>query len=121
VTGYKVPIAVEEKDYYGLLEPVTRPNGKKYRPRKLRAEVLNTGPPEEEGVLVLGTHNIEIAQIIAQNALDCYEWNLRPVNGWTGWWRSTVRDHETYYEQDTVRGAAGVWFEYTDEPIQVDD
>jgi hypothetical protein len=98
------------------VNPITRPNGKIYQPRLIRAYVTYTGYPEDDGVIVLGTHDPDEALPYAQRALDysplsgCY-----PAKCSNGWWRSTIRNHEPFWEWDEVRGAAGVCFEVTDD------
>jgi hypothetical protein len=99
------------------VNPITRPNGKIYRPTKIRAHVTYTGYPEDDGVIVLGTQDPDEALPYAQRTLDysplsgCY-----PAEQWSkGWWRNTIRNHESFWEWDAVRGAAGVCFEVTDD------
>lgn len=43
------------------LPPISRPNGKLYRPRKLTAQMLGDGD-EDTGVVVFGTHDIAEAR-----------------------------------------------------------
>ena len=96
------------------LEPVTRPNGKVYRPRKIRAEVLYDEDTIECQVLVLGTHDIAQAQEFADRVVWVIDRKYRADTPRTGWWRHTVRDNDPYFEPDETRGAAGVIFDICD-------
>lgn len=99
------------------LAPVERPDGRLYRPRKLRTRIIWTGVcAGDESVIVLGTHDPEAACWHAHLALQ-----YSPLSGcalseqWSrGWWRDSIRDGEPYLDWDTKRGAAGVRFGVTD-------
>ena len=66
-----------------VLEPSTRPNGKPYRPRKIVACMVGE---EDEGVLVLGTHDQERAQVLADQMAGYFVGKgftaARPETGW---------------------------------------
>lgn len=91
------------------LEPVTRPNGKVYHPRVLRTEILYDEDAIECQILVLGTHDIDRAQVLAEQ-VRLSDW-FCTENPCTGWWRQTVRNYDRYWEYDETRGAAGVSFD----------
>lgn len=91
------------------LEPVERPNGKLYRPRLIRAHMID----DEDHwpfVVVLGTHDKKVALPVAQKELDQNENGLlaRPIC--PVWYRLTISNYETCWIWDDVRGAAGVLF-----------
>lgn len=98
----------------GGLDPVTRPNGKVYRPRLIRGEVLYDDDTIESQVLVLGTHDIYRAEAFAFRVVQSVDKNYTVHSPRLGWWRHTVRDYEPYFEPDEVRGAAGVMFDICD-------
>jgi hypothetical protein len=61
--------------------PVQRPNGKLYRPRaEPRAQLLGYPDDDPDAVVVLGTHDVPAAHVIAQQAVDEY---IRDVFGTT--------------------------------------
>jgi hypothetical protein len=92
------------------LPSIVRPNGKLYRPRKLRVEEWNVRWQGQFSVLVLGTHDIDQALPLArQRAFEYDVEDIRLVE--TGWWHDSIRNHDRYWTPDDVRGAAGVLFE----------
>ena len=94
-----------------MLDPVTRPNGKLYQPRKIRAEIWYDRDSIESQVVVLGTHNLVLAGIKAGLVALSIDTNLTTADPVAGWWRSSIRNHEPFWDYDTVRGAAGVLFQ----------
>lgn len=92
--------------------PVTRPNGKTYRPRMApRAlQVDNTYARSDDAdslILVFGTHDIERAY-----ALAAKHWpGTQKDTADRTWVRETIRNGEPFIEYDDVRGAATVRFE----------
>lgn len=96
----------------GELVPVTRPDGRVYRPRKAprAVEVDNPdGQGNEPGsyIYVLGTHDVARAYELASA-----RW--RGVEGLTAeqtWLRLMMRDGDQVFDHDPVRGAAAVIFE----------
>lgn len=93
------------------LVPVTRPNGRVYRPRKIRFDYWFEADHRQTLVfLVLGTHDIDLARGITEREAAVHGVDdIRLVD--TGWWRQSIRNFETYWAEDAVHGAAGVMFE----------
>jgi hypothetical protein len=89
-------------------EVIERPNGKAYRPRKVIAHLVGE---DYEGVIVLGTHDIARAQVLADELVRIYvdsrEVAAGPV---TGWWRDGFECGQLRWIADEVRGRAGVLF-----------
>lgn len=96
------------------LEPVTRPNGKVYRPRKIRVVILYDEDMIESQVLVLGTHDVLRAWLLAEVEAGSIDGNYTTRSPRQGWWRQGIRDYQTWYEYDEIRGAAGVKFDICD-------
>lgn len=89
-------------------ETIVRPNGQPYRPRKVVVESWeNDG--EDCGCIVLGTHDIERAQPLADEA--CEAWHGMPATRpELGWWRLGYQYGELRWSNDPVKGRAGVYF-----------
>ena len=92
-----------------MTETVERPNGKTYRARKVVA--MPVGLDGLEGVIVLGTHDIDRAKTLAdvvvrQEVGPGYE-AVRPGRVW---WSDRMRYGERVWEDDAERGRAGVYF-----------
>ena len=105
---------------------ISRPNGKPYRPRKLRSVILG----DEDSlynVIVFGTHDIDQARAFAftevpatlrswaESGYDDVRVQMDPT-GHQGWWRREFagihEDSAMYtYPVDDEAGAAGVSFE----------
>jgi hypothetical protein len=93
--------------------PITRPNGKVYRPRKLTVAYCEEGACADASVLVLGTHDVVLAWPRAREEA-VYRLSTEPdPHGTPGWWRDVMRNGERVWEYDDVRGRAGVQFEIT--------
>jgi hypothetical protein len=97
------------------LSPITRPNGKVYRPRKIRAIYCeNDCAGRRDSVIVLGTHDVTVAMPIAigearyRISSSTY---LFDAVGEVGWWREAIERGERVVIYDDVRGAAGIRFE----------
>jgi len=95
------------------LVPVTRPNGKVYRPRKapvaVGAEDVDDGRTE---IYVLRTHDIDTALPLAQaeaRRLDVGSVDPDSAERW--WLRGTIRNGERCYDPDAERGCPAVFFE----------
>lgn len=102
------------------LPAIERPNGKLYRPRKIRV----TGwDPEDWGhgwdrppqTAVLGTHDIEVARQHATSGFTCHYL----INPTLGWMRQSMRNGDPWWVDDEVRGAACVIFDESDDPPEV--
>lgn len=94
------------------LVPVTRPDGRIYKPRKRPvAELLDNSDSDWRGpeqlVYVLRTHDIERARSLAERVAVGYELKA-PLQTWT---RLTIRRGEPEFEYDAVRGVPVVIFE----------
>lgn len=101
---------------------IARPNGKIYRPRKIRTQMLGD-EDETTAVVVLGTHDLADARVRAQRAVNDlneaidYKFFLRPSDrGKRVWYRRQLwgfyEDAPLYgFEADEERGAAGVEFD----------
>lgn len=105
--GVVMPVIVVPK-------PVKRPNGKLYRPRKIRVVVLDFDYWEDMSCLVLGTHDVEAARELAALEIHRYDPGLHPGEARLGWWRQSIRNGDPYYDSDPERGAAGVSFDITE-------
>lgn len=92
------------------LVPVTRPNGKIYRPRKpprwIRIDDWDSEDEPNSWVYVLGTHDIDRAWQLAQGVYGADRSTAEQC-----WIRHTMRDNEHCYDLDEIRGAAAVTFE----------
>jgi hypothetical protein len=93
-------------------EVIERPNGKAYRPRKVIAYIVADEYEEVCGVLVLGTHDIARAQVLADSLVAYYvdsrEVAADPV---TGWWRDGFESGRLRWVADEVHGRGGVLFQ----------
>lgn len=93
------------------LVAVKRPNGKLYRPRKIVAFIFDADP-DYPRVLVLGTHDVvRAARLAKKTVVRDYDSGCEPVKPVRGWWRSGIRNHVEWFEQDERHGRAGVSFE----------
>jgi hypothetical protein len=89
-------------------ETIQRPNGKPYRPRRIFAQVIGE---EDEGVLVLGTHNIARAQGLADRVAESTVGRgFTAVDPCLGWWRDGFESGWRAWVSDEVHGRAGVLF-----------
>lgn len=98
-----------------MSEVITRPNGKPYHPRKVTGQIIGE---EDEGVLILGTHDLERAQALADQ-MAAYEAGpgATAVRPWRGWFRDGFSSGRREWITDEVRGRAGVVFpEITEGP-----
>lgn len=94
---------------------IIRPDGRPYRPGKIRAVLLEDDWPGEVACLVLGTRDEGVARELAAREIQAYDASMRPGDCTPGWWRLAIRRGESFYEWDEVRGAAGFRFEITEE------
>lgn len=95
------------------LAAVRRLDGRLYRPRKLRAFLLDGDGEANDSVrvLVLGTHDVIRATGLARVLCRAWDRGYEPHDPTQGWWRSGIRDHTEWFEPDERRGRAGVMFE----------
>lgn len=98
------------------LEPVTRPNGKVYRPRKVAAYPVSDDDYDAlTGVVVLGTHDVGLAGALgAQAAAYWADEPVAVVNPAVGWYRLGYSWGELTWLHDEVTGRAGVMFRVTE-------
>lgn len=93
------------------LPAIERPNGKLYRPRKLVAHIVGDEDEIPSSVLVLGTHDPERAQALADVVAKRHTYaSAVAVKPELVWWRDSIRDGRGWWVEDPVRGRAGVWF-----------
>jgi hypothetical protein len=92
-------------------EPITRPNGRPYRARKVTAHVLSDEMDFFSGVLVTGTHDegraLELARALVMRELGE---GYQPICSGSGWWRDGMESGERRWIADDERGMAGVLF-----------
>lgn len=97
------------------LVPLTRPNGRQFRPRKITVERWENSVHNDAcGVVVLGTHDVEAARVLAQDAIQGWADTpgVVPTKPEVGWWRLTyagARGHRCW-TSDESNGRAGVMF-----------
>lgn len=103
------PMPTDDKARGGLI----RPNGKLYRPRKVTCHAWVDSNDEVSGVLVLGTHNIDVAQPLADEAVRCWADGSMRAEPWRepGWYRDGYAYGERAWVDDPLRGRAGIMFE----------
>jgi hypothetical protein len=103
------------------MEATIRPNGKVYRPRRLRSVVMDSHDGNSTLVVVLGTHDRAVADSLAEE--EARRYRLDPIadaGARTSWYRQTIRGGDDVYEEDPVRGAACVVYNW-DEPAEFRD
>lgn len=93
------------------LVPVTRPDGRVYRPRKIVAWPVVDGDEIIIAVIIAGTHDLGVAQKLA----DQYAaWQLGTgtvaVSPETGWFRDGYEGGGRQWIDDPVYGRAGIMF-----------
>jgi hypothetical protein len=89
-------------------EVIQRPNGKPYRPRRVFAQAVGE---EDEGVLVLGTHDVTRAQVLADKVARYVAGSgFVAVKPETGWWRDGFECGQRRWVADEENGRAGVLF-----------
>jgi hypothetical protein len=99
------------------LVPVTRPDGRIYRPRRIVACAVTDEDELLSGVVVLGTHDTVRAQPLAD---EYAAWQLGTghvaAEPETGWFREGFRSGRREWVRDEDKGRAGVYFrEITEE------
>lgn len=96
----------------GDLEPVRRPNGKLYRPRRLRSFYCEDDHLGQYAILILGTHTQSVALPLAMGEANFWvEGGVLDAVPEPGWWRDGFEYGERAFVWDEVRGAAGLRFE----------
>jgi hypothetical protein len=99
------------------VEPITRPNGKPYRPRKVIAHGLSDEPGDcITGVLVTGTHGqvraLFLARVLVHREVGP---DYEPLAPEAGWWRDGMDMGERSWIADDEHGQAGVLFRKIEE------
>lgn len=94
---------------------IVRPNGKTYRPHSIRVEVWedhdDVWSEWRGGAVVLGTHDVEVAQPLADAAIKrSFNAELIAADPEVGWWRLSFHFGELRWMPDEQRGPAGVYF-----------
>ena len=95
------------------LEPIERPDGRTYRPRKIIAWSWenDTVHDSSAGVVVLGTHDVGRARMLADSCVKSwFGGELSAVEPEPGWYRLAYERGEPMWTEDERRGRAGVWF-----------
>jgi hypothetical protein len=93
------------------LPAIRRPNGRLYCPRKVTAYIVADEYEEACGVVVLGTHDIARAQLLADSLVrDCVDSREAAADPVTGWFREGIVYGRPMWMRDEVRGRAGVYF-----------
>jgi len=91
------------------LAAIERPNGKLYRPRRVVAYACGE---DAESVLVVGTHDYDRAQVLANEIAEHIAGSGYVAVDWsTGWYRDGFECGERRWVHDDVRGRAGVFFQ----------
>jgi hypothetical protein len=94
-----------------VLTAIRRPDGRLYQPRKVIAWPLAGDDEVTSGVMVLGTHDIERARKLADEALaDWTDGGCTAAGPETGWFREGYESGRRVWVRDNVRGRAGVLF-----------
>lgn len=101
-----------------MSEEFTRPNGKRYRPRKpdLIAEAWEDNDYDgAAGVIILGTLDPDTARPIAETACRAFFGSHSvPADPSPGWFRNGFQNGERSWFVDCEKGRPGVSFEAAD-------
>lgn len=95
------------------LEPVVRPNGKTYQPRKVVTwRWDNDGYFNNDmGCVVIGTHDLDLATAEAASAIRFwFDADLVPTKPAAGWFRCGYDASGPAWIRDEAHGRAGVMF-----------
>ncbi len=94
-----------------VVESITRPDGRVYRPRKVIAYAFASEDDWITGVVVLGTQDVTRARALADRlVLSELGRGYAAVDPETGWWHDGFQGGERIWIHDPVRGRAGVMF-----------
>jgi hypothetical protein len=99
---------------FRMTDTMTRPNGRSYRPRNTKLKAVawsnfNSGVGDDEGVLIVGTHDLDRATEFATRM--CEYWFARPASlPQLDWVRDGYGSDGPQWVSDTVRGRPGIWF-----------
>lgn len=93
------------------LVPVTRPDGRVYRPRKIIAYPVADADEMTSGVMVLGTHDTERARVLADRCAAAWvDGGYVAAEPETGWFREGYEAGRLMWLRDEEKGRAGVWW-----------
>jgi len=100
------------------LPPITRPNGKVYRPRKLTAGAWENDDYRDDwaGCFVFGTHDIDLARPLAEEECRFAFGVQHVIKPELVWIRDGFESGERRWVYDEVRGRAAVRFVASDDP-----
>lgn len=88
----------------------TRPNGETYKARKPPVtEILNGD--WDDLILVIRCADLGEAKRMAEERVREYDSQCTVGPGRFGWWHQGIRNHETFWNEDEVRGAPGWVFD----------
>jgi len=91
---------------------LTRPNGKLYRSRKPPAAEFFEGDWfDKTYCLVYRCEDENEARALADEEIRFNDPACQAGDGVFSWWRKTIRNNESYWEHDNVRGVPGWSFE----------
>lgn len=93
------------------MEPIARPDGSLYRPRKVIAYFVVDGDEIPCGVIVLGTHRLD-ESIFGLAAALCRDWGrgAAAADPVPVWWRDSFVSGRRCWVDDPGHGRAGIWF-----------
>lgn len=106
-------------EHHDRLEPIARPDGGVYRPRKIVAYPVGSpsDPEDFAGVVVFGTHDIgrarELANVLVRRDLDP---DLVVHEPRRVWWRDGMDGGYRTFIDDPGSGRAGVYFRDIGDP-----
>lgn len=96
------------------LPVIMRPNGKPYRPRGIRTAHWDN--EDTCGVIILGTHDIEMALPLAAGGCQYYFGSQYAIKPEVAWFRQGMERGDPVWFRDEKRGRAGVMFTASDDP-----
>jgi hypothetical protein len=101
----------EENAGLVALVPVIRPDGRVYRPRKVIAYPVADADEMTSGVMVLGTHDIERARMLADQCAAAWaDGGYVATEPETGWFREGYEAGRPMWLRNERKGRAGVFF-----------
>jgi hypothetical protein len=93
------------------LEPIERPDGRLYQPRKLAAHAVSGEDDFLSGVVVFGTHDPANAlPLAAEYVTRQLGKGYAPAGPRAVWWRDGFESGHRCWLDDDRAGRAGVWF-----------
>lgn len=92
-------------------EPVTRPDGRLYRPRKIMGYPVADADDFVAGIMILGTNDPGRAQQLADHCAALWtDWGSMAADPEPGWFREGYESGQLRWIRDEKRGRAGVLF-----------